>query len=168
MSDQKQNQKLRNVALVVLVSPLICAALVLLVVFLPFYLAYGACLRVVVQLLWVVRGKRILLIYSRSPVWQTHVESAWLPHLREQTIVLNWSDRALWWRSHPLAACVFQYWAPGAGFNPMALLFGPWLRTQRISFYEAFRDWKHGNETDLRAAEQRLFAFASKRRRQGA
>ena len=163
-----EHQKVRKALLLIVVAPVLLVGLALLVLFMPFYLAYGACLRLVVQLLWVVRGKRILVIYSRSPVWQTYVEDAWLPQLREQSVILNWSDRALWWRSQPLAACVFRHWAPRHGFNPMVILFGPLFRTQRISFYDAFRDWKHGNETGLRAAERRLFAFAGTQRRPGA
>ena len=41
----------------------------------------------------------------------------------------------------------------------MAILFPRYLRTERISFFYAFRDWKHGNETALRDAETQLFHF---------
>jgi len=153
----------RKWGLLLLFSPVILLVLAILLVCLPFYLVYGCCLRLLVQALWVARGKRILLIYSRSPVWQAHVEDTWLPQVAEQSIVINWSDGSTQGRSHPFATCVFRFWAPRHGFNPMAILFGPGLRTQRVEFYDAFRDWKHGNESALRAAETKLFSFANER-----
>jgi len=153
----------RKYGLLILFSPVILLVLAILLVCLPFYLVYGGCLRLLVQALWVARGKRILLIYSRSPVWQAYVEDTWLPQVAEQSIVINWSDRSTWWRSHPFATCVFRIWAPRHGFTPIAILFGPGFRTQRVEFYDAFRDWKHGNESALRAAETKLFSFANQR-----
>jgi hypothetical protein len=138
--------------------------LLLLLLCLPFYFIYHLCLRTLVQLLWVARGKRVLLVYSRSPVWQTYIETSWLPRIREQSVILNWSDRATWRRTKPLAARVFNHWAPATDFNPMAIVFLRFPRTQRIGFYYAFRDWKHGNETALRAAEAELFGAVSQQR----
>jgi hypothetical protein len=168
MNVARQKLTVRNWILVVVFLPLGVAVGLVLFLCLPFYLLYRFALRVLVQLFWVARGKRILLVYSRSPVWQEYIESTWLPRLGEHAIVLNWSDRANWRSSWRLAALVFRVWAPSTGFNPMAILFPSFPRTQRIGFFYAFRDWKHGNEFALRAAEAQLFAFSDKLRTQDA
>jgi hypothetical protein len=145
--------------LVVLLSPLILVlALVALVVGILF-LAYGLLLRLAVELSWGRRGRRVLLVYSNSPHWQEYIESTWLPRLEPYAIVLNWSERSRWWKESRFAARVFRHWAPDQGFNPMAVLFPRFGRTRRVSLYQAFRDFKHGNQATLREAEERLFEF---------
>jgi hypothetical protein len=162
MAREQPKTTWRQWLLVPLLIPVLVVAGGIALLCLPFYLLYRASLRVLVQVLWVARGKRILLIYSHSPVWQSYVEANWLPRLAGQAIVLNWSDRSTWTRTRPFAAVVFRHWAPATNYNPMALLFGPFLRTRRIGFYEAFRDWKHGNEAKLRAAEAELLEFVAR------
>ena len=146
-------------------APLLVLVVLIVLVCLPFYWLYRAALRLLVQLLWVSRGKRVLFVYSRSPVWQEYIERTWLPRLGEQAIVLNWSDRAKWRSSMSLAPLVFRACAPATGFNPMAILFPRFPFTKRIGFFYAFRDWKHGNEIALRAAEAQLFEFVDSLRR---
>ncbi len=158
----------RQWVLVALLLPLGVALGLVLLLCLPFYWLYRSALRLLVELLWVTRGKRVLLIYSRSPVWQEYIESTWLPRLGDHAIVLNWSDRARWQSFRSLAALVFRAWAPSTGFNPMAILFPGFPHTQRIGFFYAFRDWKHGNAVALRTAEAQLFEFIDRLRRQDA
>jgi len=149
----------REWLLFVTLSPLLLAALLLVLVGLPFYWLYRFLLRLVVESLWVTRGKRVLLVYSRSPVWQEYIETTWFPRLQPRAIVLNWSDRKNWRRVSPFAALVFRHWASGANFNPMVLVFTRFPRTRRIGFYYAFRDWKHGDDRALREAESQLFTL---------
>jgi hypothetical protein len=125
----------------------------------PLYFLYLGLLRLMVELLWVARGKRVLLIYSRSPVWQEHIESTWLPRLGDRAVILNWSDRKQWSSGSPFTALIFRHWAPPRNFNPGVILFPGFLRTKQLGFYDAFRDWKHGNEAPLRKAEMELFDF---------
>ncbi len=143
-----------------LVVTAIVLVLLWLLLRLPFYLLYRVVLRIAVELLWGIRGKRILLVYSRSPHWQQYIESTWLPRIESHATVLNWSDRLLWARQHHLASLVFSHWKPEHNFNPMVILFPPWRPVQRIGFYNAFRDFKHGKESKLRDAETQLFRFA--------
>ena len=160
---EKKPGRIRNSLIIALFVPLLLLyVLLIVVVFLPFYLTYRLLLRLVVELLWVGRGRRILLVYSRSPVWQAYIETNWLPLLIDHAVVLNWSDRATWRRKQPFAARVFRHWAPDSNFNPMAILFERFPRTRHIGFYYAFRDWKHGNEGALRAAESQLFGFVER------
>jgi hypothetical protein len=159
---------IREKILIVVFSPLVLAGLLLLLLGLPFYWLYRLLLRFVVEMLWAARGRRILLVYSRSPVWQDYIETKWLPRLRDHAVVLNWSDRATWRRTNPFAAWVFRHWAPSENFNPMAILFPRFPSTRRIAFYLAFRDWKHGNDAALREAENRLFEFVDGLRRPSA
>ena len=151
-----------EMVVLVLLSPLSLLLLILLLVGLPFYLFYRTLLRLLAEVLWVARGKRILPIYSRSPVWQDYIETTWLPRLKDHAIVLNWSDRSLWRRATPFAAWVFRHWAPAANFNPMAIVFHRFPRIRRIWFYDAFRDWRHGNEVALWTAEEQLFEYVGK------
>lgn len=146
-------------ARVALLWPVVVVALMVALVALPFYGLYRLVLRCLVEVLWCARGRRILLIYSRSPVWQHYIESHWLPRLGDRAVILNWSDRAAWWRTAPFAALVFGHWAPYEDFNPMALVFRGFPRTRRIGFFYAFRDWKHGKDGTLKAAEAELFGF---------
>jgi len=158
----------REQLLLVLLSPLLLALLLLLLVGLPFYLAYRFLLRLVLEIAWGAQGRRILLVYSRSPVWQEYVETNWLPRLHDHAIVLNWSDRATWKRQRSLAVWVFRHWAPSTDFNPMAIVFPQFRPARRIGFYNAFRDWKHGNHGALREAEEQLFALLAQVRRPSA
>jgi hypothetical protein len=150
---------IREKILIAVCSPLLLVVLLLLLLGLPFYWSYRLLLRSVVEVHWVMRGWRILLVYSRSPVWQNYIETTWLPRLQDHAVVLNWSDRVTWRRTMPFAARVFQHWAPSENFNPMVILFSTFPHTRRIEFYHAFRDWKHGKEDTLRAAEDQLFEF---------
>ncbi len=155
----------RTKLLLVVLSPLLFLLLLVLVAGAPFYWGYRFLLRLAFELTCGVRGRRILLVYSRSPVWQEYVERNWLPQLGDNAIVLNWSDRSTWKRRRSLAVWVFRHWAPPENFNPMAILFPRLGSVRRIGFYYAFRDWKHGKDLALREAEQQLFAFLGELRK---
>jgi hypothetical protein len=106
---------------------------------------------------WAGEGKRTLLVYSQSPNWQAYVETRWLPRLHDRVVTLNWSERRRWPAEHPLEAAVFRHYAGTREFNPLALVFPESGGVQIIRFWQAFRDYKHGKERALRAAEQALF-----------
>src|SRR5438552_18218208 len=72
----------------------VCSPLLLLVL-----LAYGLSaflLHVLLWLLWSPAGKRVLFVYSNSPVWQSYIENNILPRLPRGSVVLNWSERRRW------------------------------------------------------------------------
>jgi hypothetical protein len=145
----------------VLLLPLLPLFLLVALVAGIIFLAYGLLLRLAVELSWGVRGKRVLLVYSNSPHWQEYIESTWLPRLGPHAVVLNWSERSRWRKERRFAARVFWHFSPYQGFNPMAILFPRLRLARRVSFYQAFRDMKHGKEATLREREETLFAFVA-------
>ena len=73
---------------IVALSPLV-------LIFLVAYGIYAVLLHVVLWLLW---GRRVLFVYSDSPVWQSYIEEHLLPALPPGSVVLNWSERRHWKR----------------------------------------------------------------------
>jgi hypothetical protein len=140
--------------LVVLVSsPL------LLLVFLLVLLAYGTSVLLLHMALWLVwgpLGRRVLFVYSNSPVWQDYIEQNMLPRLPETAVVLNWSERRKWnrWTLGYLAFCFF---GGGREFNPLAIVVQPLRRAKCFRFWKAFRDFKHGNLQALAKVEGEFF-----------
>jgi hypothetical protein len=122
---------------------------------------YGYWLRSRWNRTWGRAGKRILLVYSRSPNWQEYIEQNWLPRLEGRAVLLDWSDRATWRRPVPLEVRAFRYWAGHREFNPLAILFPERGRVGTVRFWRAFREFKHGRDMELRKAERELFGFAS-------
>jgi hypothetical protein len=107
---------------------------------------------------WGARGKRLLLVYSNSPNWQGYVEENWLPQLESISVVLNWSERRTWTERYPLEADIFRTWAGDHEFNPLAIIIPSDKSVRVIRFWQAFRDYKHGKDRTLRAAEAALGA----------
>jgi hypothetical protein len=97
-------------------------------------------------------------VYSNSPNWQTYVEQNWLPQLESVAVVLNWSERHTWPERHPFEAQIFRMWAGAEEFNPIAIVIPVDGAVRVIRFWQAFRDYKHGKDRTLRAAEAELEA----------
>ena len=132
---------------------------------------------------WGSEGRRGLLIYSNSPNWQHYIERRWLPALGDRVVLLNWSERATWRKTHPLEAELFRRYLGDSEFNPaavlferpeaardarafwralrdgdlMGILFPSRAQVRVIRFWQAFRDYKHGKDMGLRRAERELF-----------
>jgi hypothetical protein len=107
---------------------------------------------------WGQQGKRLLLVYSNSPNWQAYVEENWLPQLQPIAVVLNWSERSTWAEQHPFEADIFRTWAGRREFNPLAIVIPADGPVRVVRFWQAFRDFKHGKDRTLRAAEAELGA----------
>ena len=107
---------------------------------------------------WGSTGKRLLLVYSNSPHWQAYIEEHWLPQIGRVAVVLNWSERAQWPEQHPLEAKIVRMWGGDREFNPLAIVIPERGPVQVIRFWQAFRDYKHGRDRALRAAEFELGA----------
>lgn len=131
----------------------------LLLAFLSVYFAFRLLLRLVFEVFAIPTRRRLLLVYSRSPLWQEHIETHWLPRLTGRAMVLNWSDRKAWLSRRSLDAWVFRNWAPDKEFNPMAIVFPRCLPARHIRFYSAFHKKKHGKGAALEAAERQLFSW---------
>ena len=139
-------------ALVVLVaSPLVLLLLVT-------YGLYAVLLHVLLWLLWSPTGKRVLFVYSNSPLWQSYIEETILPRLPRGSVVLNWSERRRW-RWWSLSAAVFHFFGGSREFNPLAVVIRPLRWGRAFRFWRAFRDAKHGNRDALQLVETQFFAY---------
>lgn len=117
---------------------------------------YGLCLHVLLWLLWIPAGKRVLLVYSNSPLWQSYVEDTLVPRLPRGSVVLNWSERRRW-RWWWLSTTAFRFFGGSREFNPLAVVVRPFRRVRTFRFWRAFRDAKHGNHEALRTIEAEFF-----------
>jgi hypothetical protein len=145
-------EKLGNAVLVVVLLPFVLP-LALLAVTLA--LLHRATLWLLVQLLWLPRGKDVLLVYSDSPIWHDYMVNEIAPLVAERAVVLNWSERRQWhWWS--LAVHVFRSYGGGREFNPLVLLFHPLRRARIFRLWPAFQDWKRGYPEPLERAKQEI------------
>lgn len=137
-------------------------AIILVVALLPalllLYAIYSAMLYIVVWLLWCSRGRNVLLVYSNSPQWQIYIEAEIIPRLPENTIILNWSERATW-PGYSLATQVFWHFAGAKEFNPVVIVFKPFCWTRTFRFWRAFRARKQGQAVLLLETQDRLFKY---------
>ena len=122
------------------------------------YQLSSVALATITYIRWRREGIRGVLVYSRSPNWQSHIETQWLPRVGAQLKILNWSDRTTWRRSDPAVRLFHWFLGTKADFNPGVILLRPFRRPLVFRFYPAFRNAKHGNEAGLKALEERLFA----------
>ena len=121
--------------------------------------AYGIAalvLHLVLWLVWVPFGRRVVFVYSNSPVWQQYIENNLLPRLPKRSVVLNWSERRYWSR-WTLGYWVFQFFGGGREFNPLAIVVRPLRWTKVFRFWRAFRDFKHGRRESLTRIEREFF-----------
>ena len=140
----------------VLLALVVVACSPLLALLVLAYGLYGLSLHVLVWLLWIPAGKRVLFVYSNSPLWQSYIEDSILPRLPHASVVLNWSERRHW-RWWALSTAVFHFFGGSREFNPLAVVVRPlrWGRTFR--FWRAFRDTRHGDREALRILEAEFF-----------
>ena len=130
-----------------------------------------------------------ILVYSNGPHWQRYIEDNWLPRFGHRFVVLNWSERSTWQRDHALESKIFRRFAGAREFNPIAIILNDvgahatwhaWIRAVRsrdivgmfaprvaeahvIRFWQPFKDFKHGKDRALRAAEAELLGALGKR-----
>ena len=111
-------------------------------------------------------GRRLILVYSRSPHWQAYIEQHWLPRYAAQAVVLNWSDRSTWraLSPTPVEIALFERHAGRAEYNPLVIGVPARGTVRVIRFWQAFRDFKHGREHALRRAEADLDTLAAELR----
>jgi hypothetical protein len=92
-------------------------------------------------------------VLSDSPVWRGYMSAEIVPLVRGRGVILNWSERKKW-RRWSLAAHVFHIFGGRREFNP--LVFRPLRRAEVLRFWQAFKNWKHGNTGPLERDRQRL------------
>ncbi len=148
---QRWSGRVLLAVVVVVCSPLLLPLLVA-------YGLYALLLHVLLWLLWSPAGKRVLFVYSNSPVWQSYIEDNILPRLPQGSVVLNWSERRRW-RWWSLSAAVFHFFGGSREFNPLAVVVRPLRWGRAFRFWQAFRDAKHGNRDALRLVETQFFTY---------
>jgi len=140
-------------AVLIVLSPLLVA---LIVVFAVAWAMSAVALHLLALILWVPVGRRVLFVYSNSPIWKAHIESEILPRLPSTAAVLNWSERARW-SSWSLSVWLFRFYGGTRQYNPLALVLRPWRGPKLFRFWRAFRDYKHGKLEPLRSLEEAFF-----------
>jgi hypothetical protein len=104
------------------------------------------------------KGKKAVFVYSDSPHWKERIESKVLPMISDQAVVLNWSERStLRWKQRPLDVRIFEHWGGSLEFNPVAIVLPAEGPVEVIRFWQAYKDYRHGNPRLLREKEQELF-----------
>ena len=149
--------------LIAIVIPLFPAILAGILVALVFFVVTSISLRIIIWSWWCSRGWDVLFVYSDSPVWHDHIEQHVLPHLGRRAVVLNWSQRKRWRFS--LARLAFHHFGGYRQFNPLGVVFNPFGRTHTFRFWQAFRDFKHGNPEALQKMESEFFGLIRQKSR---
>lgn len=117
------------------------------------FLLWGAILYLTI---WLTSKKPfVVFVYSDSPAWKEYIEREMLPHLRDRAIILNWSERRHWKNS--LAVLAFRYFGGLRNFNPIGLVFRPFHFVNTYRFFEAFKEFKHGNAKKVEEIKGKLF-----------
>ena len=152
MTRQKEplSRRIWKAALVVALLPLALISLTL-------YLAHRIALYLLVWVLWLPRGKDILVVYSDSSIWREYMATEVLPLVQECAIVLNWSERNRWPRLS-LRVHVFHSFGGSREFNPLVVLFRPFRHARVFRFWLPFKDWKRGSREPVERLRQELFS----------
>ena len=132
--------------LLILLSPLLVIAVLL-------YLLWGAILYLTI---WITQRKPfVVFVYSDSPTWKAYIETEILPYIRDRAVILNWSERRHWKNS--LAVLAFRYFSGYRNFNPIGMVFRPFHFVKTYRFFEAFQEFKHGDDQKVQQMKVKLF-----------
>ena len=102
------------------------------------------------------RGQRCVVVYSRSPIWESHVVSEWLPRFGDVAAPLNWSDRTAWGFS--VEALLFKrFCLASVNFNPAVIVLRGLRRPLVFRFFYAFHEAKQGRTEYLALLEGQMF-----------
>jgi hypothetical protein len=147
------NWRILQAALIVVLLPLILplAAVVLCLFFLHRMVLY-----MLIWLLWLPKGKDVLLVYSDSPIWHDYMTSQVLPLVRERAVILNWSERRKW-PKWSFSVHVFHSFGGRQEFNPLVAVFRPFRPARLFRFWSAFKDWKRGYTEPVERLRNDLF-----------
>jgi hypothetical protein len=135
--------------------PLIIALSPLIVIVLLGWLLTSLVLLSAVWLTWCPRRRYALVVYSNSPVWQDYFETNVIPLLGDRAVVLNWSERERWKPTLPVM--LFRVFAGTREFNPIAIVFLPFLLPRSFRFYKAFKAFKHGRTGEVETLRVEFF-----------
>jgi hypothetical protein len=136
------------ILILVVLSPLVLVGVL-------FYALSGLVLYLAIWLLWCLRGRYVLFVYSDSPIWREYIEREVLPRLEGRAVVLNWSERKRWRKT--LAVFAFRYFGGYRAFNPLAVVFRPFHFAKTFRFFEPFQEFKHGKPEKVEQMQTELF-----------
>jgi len=123
------------------------------------YLVLGIIFTLAMWFVGTVSGRDTVFVYSESPNWEKHVKEHIIPKIAQRSFILNWSERRLWnqWTSLPIL--IFNFFGGSRCYNPIAIVFRPLRLHKTFRFFEAFRDYKHGNPQSLEDIESEFFKY---------
>jgi hypothetical protein len=147
-------QKLWKAAVLIVLLPII---LPLALIAFALYFAHRTVLYILVWVLWLSRGKDMLVVYSDSPLWHEYMVTQILPRVQERAVVLNWSERKKWPR-WSFRVHAFHYFGGDTEFNPLVVLFRPFRRARTFRFWLPFKDWKQGDREAVETLREELFS----------
>jgi hypothetical protein len=147
-------RRLWNAVFVVLLLPLVVP---LALISLMLYVAHRSVLYMFIWVLWLPKGKDVLLVYSDSPIWREFMATQVLPLVQKRAIVLNWSERNRW-LPFSLRTHVFRCFGGSREFNPLVILFRPLQRARIFRFWLPFKDWKRGYSEPVERLRQELLS----------
>ena len=94
--------------------------------------------------------------YSRSPIWESHVVSEWLPRFGDVAAPLNWSDRTSWGFSVE-ALLIKRFCLASVNFKPTVIVLRGFRRPMVLRFFYAFNEAKQGRTEYLALLEGQMF-----------
>ncbi len=112
-------------------------------------------LHLVIWSWWHLRGWEVLLVYSDRPLWHDYIEQHLLPRLGKRAVILNRSEHRRW--PFSIAQLAFYYFGGLRQFNPLAVVFRPFHRSQVFRFWLSFADFEHGHPAALHQMEKDMF-----------
>jgi hypothetical protein len=107
--------------------------------------------------IWLTQRKPfVVFVYSDSPIWKDYIKREILPHVQDRAAILNWSERRHWKNS--LAVLAFRYFGGYRNFNPLGMVFQPFRVVKTYRFFEAYKEFKHGDPQKVEELKERLLA----------
>ncbi len=105
-------------------------------------------------------GKDLLIVLTDSLLWRPYIEAEWLPRWGERAVVFN---RSRPWSAEQPEAALWRALGGPLEHTPLAVVVSQEGRVKVVRFWKAFRDFKHGKDHRLRAAEAELAAALASR-----
>lgn len=149
---EKQTRRIAVTALIVILLPIIIP---LAAVVLVLYWVHRVALYGLIWLLWLPKGKDVLLVHSDSPIWHDYMRTQVIPLVQNRAVILNWSERQKW-SKWSFSVHVFRSFGGTNEFNPMVALFRPFRRARLFRFWSAFKDWKRGDTEPVTRLREEL------------
>ena len=104
---------------------------------------------------WIRHAKLVVFVYSDSPKWKDHIESAILPDLPSNAVVINRSQP---WDKTSLAGRIFRHFGGHYEFCPIGIVVERWRPVQLFRLFKPFQEARHGDSSALNSIQAALLA----------